>query len=54
MITTSLFRLGLPALVLAATAGLMTDTTAMAQPLPTYTCKYTLAEPHFSSVKGRE
>jgi hypothetical protein len=54
MITTSLFRLGLPALALAATAALMTDTTATAQPLPTYTCKYTLAEPHLGSVKGRE
>ncbi|MBF6163933.1 hypothetical protein IU486_03985 [Streptomyces gardneri] len=54
MITTPLFRLGLPALVLAATACLMTDATAAAQALPTYTCKYTLDEPHFGSVKGRE
>ncbi|WP_043733664.1 hypothetical protein [Nocardia asiatica] len=54
MITTSLLRLGLPAILLAAAAGLATTPTAAAQALPTYTCKYTLDQPHFGSVKGRE
>ncbi|MEU2035111.1 hypothetical protein [Nocardia amamiensis] len=54
MITTRLVRLGLPTLMLAATAGLVTAPTAAAQALPTYRCKYTLDQPHFGSVKGRE
>ncbi|MGK8520324.1 hypothetical protein ACRS6B_01590 [Nocardia asteroides] len=46
--------LGLPILLLAATAGLVTAPTAAALGLPTYTCNYTLDLPHFGSVKGRE
>ncbi|MGY2031905.1 hypothetical protein ACW9HR_27650 [Nocardia gipuzkoensis] len=54
MSTTRLARLGLPGLLLAVTAGLVTAPTAAAQVLPTYTCNYTLDLPHFGSVKGRE
>ncbi|MEU2035110.1 hypothetical protein [Nocardia amamiensis] len=49
MITTRPILLGLPALVLAATAGLATAPTAAAQPpVPTYTCKYTPIENYFA------
>jgi hypothetical protein len=53
MITTRLVRLGLPALMLAATAGFVTAPTAGAQALPGYTCKSTF-ESQFHFVKGRE
>ncbi|MFG3620497.1 hypothetical protein [Nocardia sp. NPDC047654] len=54
MSTTRTVRLGLPILLLAATAGLVTAPAAEAQVLPTYTCGYTIDLPHFESVKGRE
>lgn len=53
MITTRFASLGLPALMLATAAGLVTAPTAVAQALPTYACKYTQLTP-FGSVKGRE
>ncbi|BDT94581.1 hypothetical protein IFM12275_45570 [Nocardia sputorum] len=54
MNTTRTVRLGLPILLLAATAGLVAAPAAEAQTLPTYTCGYTIDLPHFGSVKGRE
>ncbi|WP_063051785.1 hypothetical protein [Nocardia arthritidis] len=57
MITTRLTLLGLPVLVLAASAGLATAPAAVAQPpLPTYTCKYTPITSYlviFSSMRAR-
>ncbi|MEU4341864.1 hypothetical protein AB0H00_11435 [Nocardia sp. NPDC023852] len=53
MTITLLVRLGLPALMLAATAGLVTAPPAAAQVLPTYTCKSTF-ENQFGFVNGRE
>ncbi|WP_159839238.1 hypothetical protein [Nocardia sp. CY41] len=58
MIATRLTLLGLPLLALAATAGLATAPTAVAQPpLPTYTCKYTPITTYlevFSSMRARK
>ncbi|WP_157170730.1 hypothetical protein [Nocardia araoensis] len=58
MITSRLTLLGLPVLVLAATAGLATAPTAVSQPqLPTYTCEYTPITSYlvvFNSMRARK
>lgn len=53
MITTRLARLGLPTLMLAATAVLATAPTAAAQPaLPTYTCQSTPSNGYYVWGRG--